>query len=199
MSIVYLPSADLPDTRLTGCDRRLIKATTPWQPDSDDSGYIISAMEGQNAFNLAAALLNAVPESVMAERREKVAKSLDNLIAWMPEPESWAVVPGPEGTAARLLAGNKVFEIWLKISSQSPTWTVQATSRSLDDRAAVVSVKHTSPIQGKTPTQWQIKYADGTAMDATGQFEDDEPHSSEKFARAVAARLGWLSSEPQPS
>jgi hypothetical protein len=148
-------------------------------------------MQGKNAFDVVAALLNAVPESVMAERRDKVAKSLDNLIAWLPEPEIWAVVPGPEGAAARLLAGNKVFEIWLKIDSQSPTWTVEATSRSLDDRTAMLSVKHGSPAQGKTPTRWQIKYADGTSMDATGQLEDDEPHSSEKFARAVAARLGW--------
>jgi hypothetical protein len=149
-------------------------------------------MRETNAFAVAAALLNAVPEAVMAERREKVAKSLDNLITWLPEPESWAVVPGREGqgAAARLLAGNKVFEIRLKINRQRPGWAVQATSRSLDERAAV-SVIHGSPVQGKTPTQWEIKYGDGTSLKATGQLEDDEPHSSEQFARAVAARLGW--------
>jgi hypothetical protein len=151
----------------------------------------MAAMQGTNAFDVVAALLDAVPESVMAERREKVAKSLNNLIAWLPEPESWAVVPGSEGAAARLLAGDKIFEIWLKINRQSPEWTVQATSGTLDDRAATVSVMHGSPTQGETPTRWQIKYGDGTSLNTTGRFEDDEPHSSEQFARGVAARLGW--------
>jgi len=32
---------------------------------------------------------------------------------------------------------------------------------------------------------------DSTSLSATGHLEDDEPHSSERFARAVAARLGW--------
>jgi hypothetical protein len=54
-----------------------------------------------------------------------------------------------------------------------------------------VSVKHGAPTQGKTPTQWKIKYGDGTSLNTTGQLEDDAPHGPEKFARAVAARLGW--------
>ena len=121
-------------------------------------------MQGTNAFAVAAALLNAVPEPVMAERREKVAKSLDNLIAWLPEPESWAVVPDSEGAMAHLLAGDKVFGLALRINRQSLQWTVEATSRSLDDHAAMVSVKQGAPAQGKTPTQWKINYGDGTSL-----------------------------------
>jgi hypothetical protein len=150
-----------------------------------------------SAFAVAAALLNAVPEPTMAERREKVSKSLDDLIAWLPEPESWAVVDDREGAEAHLLAGNKVFRLALRINRTNPTWTVEATSRSLDDRTAVVSVKHGAPALGKTPTQWKINYGDGTSLTTKGRLEDDAPHSPEKFARAVAARLGWASMEPQ--
>jgi hypothetical protein len=152
---------------------------------------MILAMDKTSAFDVAAGLLNAVPESVLAERRERVAKSLDNLIAWLPEPESWTVVPDSEGAEAHLLAGSKVLQLSLRINRQSPTWTVEATSRSLDDRAAMVHVKHSAPARGKTSTQWKIKYGDGTSLNTTGQLEDDAPHSPEKFARAVAARLGW--------
>jgi len=148
-------------------------------------------MEETNAFALAATLLNAVPESVMGERREKVAKSLDNLIAWLPDPESWTVVPDSGGPEAYLLARGKVFRLSLKINSQSPEWRVEATSRSLDDRVAMVSVKHDSPAQGRTATHWQIKFGDGTSLNPNGYLEDDNPHSAEKFARAVAAQLGW--------
>jgi hypothetical protein len=148
-------------------------------------------MQGTNAFDVTAALLNAVPESVMAERREKVAKSLDNLIAWLPEPESWTAVPDSQGAEAYLLSGDKVFRLSLKINRQSPEWKVEATSRSLDDRVAMVSVKHDSPAQGRTATHWQVKFGDGMSLNPNGYLEDDNPHSAEKFARAVAARLGW--------
>jgi len=153
-------------------------------------------MQETNAFAVAAALLNAVPEAVMAERREKVAKSLDNLIAWLPEPGSWTVVPDSGGAEAYLLAGDKVFRLSLKINRQSPEWSVEAKSRSLDDRVAMVFVKHDSPAHGRTATHWQIKFGDGTSLNPNGYLEDDNPHSAEKFARAVAAQLGWETQAP---
>jgi hypothetical protein len=107
----------------------------------------------KGAFDIAAALLNAVPEDVMAERREKVAKTIDELTIWIPEPEAWTVVPDSEGAVAHLLTGNKVFGLALRINRESNAWTVEATSRSLDDRVASVAVKHGAPAKGRSSTE----------------------------------------------
>lgn len=119
-------------------------------------------------------------------------------IRMLPEPEEWVLVPDGENgePKALLLVGDRLIEVW---SSQDDSGLrVKSESRPLVDAGVMIGLEsfdsraHDSGVSHRT--EWRFKFPGDYEVLVPGRvttMPESNTDDREKFARAVATKVGW--------